>query len=161
MLMELPTDTETNDNVVACWRPRRPYAPGEAVRLSYRVRSVGGDALHPGARVVNTFVAATVASGTAKAEEAQGALSRRFLIDFAGGDLAYYRADPSRVEVIASASDARVTATSLVANPHTGGLRAAIDVLVSTPGQATDLRAFLRAGGRALSETWIYSWTAA
>jgi len=160
-LMELPTDTETNDNVVACWRPRRPYAPGEAVRLSYRVRSVGGDALHPGARVVNTFVAATVASGTAKAEEAQGALSRRFLIDFAGGDLAYYRADPSRVEVIASASDARVTATSLVANPHTGGLRAAIDVLVSTPGQATDLRAFLRAGGRALSETWIYSWTAA
>jgi glucans biosynthesis protein len=160
-LMELPTDTETNDNVVACWRPRQPYPAGEAVRLSYRVRSVGGDALHPGARVVNTFGAAALASGTAKADEAKGALSRRFLVDFAGGDLAYYRADPARVEIVASASDARITATSLVANPHTGGLRAAIDVTVSAPGQTTDLRAFLRAGGRTLSETWVYPWTAA
>jgi len=160
MLMELPTDTETNDNIVACWRPRRPYAAGEAVRLSYRVRSVGGAPLHPGGRVVNTFAAATVASGTAKSEEAKGALSRRFLVDFAGGDLAYYRADPGRVEVIASASNGKVTATSLVANAHTGGLRAAIDVMVSAPGQATDLRAFLRAEGRALSETWTYPWIA-
>nr|USU33047.1 glucan biosynthesis protein G [Methylobacterium sp. OTU13CASTA1] len=161
MLMELPTDTETNDNIVACWRPRQPYAAGEAVRLSYRVRSVGGDPLHPGACVVNTFGAAAIASGTAKADEVKGALSRRFLVDFVGGDLAYYGADPSRVEVIASASNAKVTATSLVANPHTGGLRAAIDVTVSTPGQETDLRAFLRAGGRTLSETWVYPWIAA
>ncbi|MCJ2083627.1 glucan biosynthesis protein G [Methylobacterium sp. J-090] len=161
MLMELPTDTETNDNIVACWRPRQPYAAGEAVSLSYRVRSVGGDPLHPGARVVNTFGAAALASGTAKADEAKGALSRRFLVDFAGGDLAYYRADPTKVEIVANASDARVTATSLVTNPQTGGLRAAIDVAVNAPGQTTDLRAFLRAGGRTLSETWVYPWTAA
>ncbi len=161
MLMELPTDTETNDNIVACWRPRQPYPAGEPVRLSYKVRSVADEPLHPGARVVNTFAAATVASGTAKAEEAKGALSRRFLVDFAGGDLAYYQADPSRVEVVASAANATVTATSLVVNPQTGGMRAAIDVTVSAAGQTTDLRAFLRGGGRALSETWTYPWTAA
>ncbi|NEU12035.1 glucan biosynthesis protein G [Methylobacterium sp. BTF04] len=161
MLMELPTDTETNDNIVAWWHPKEPYPAGEPVTLSYRVRAIGAEALHPGARVVNTFAAATVASGTAKGDETKGALSRRFLVDFAGGDLAYYLADPSRVEVVAGASGARITATSIIPNPQTGGLRAAIDVTVEAIGQTTDLRAFLRANGRALSETWVYPWTAA
>ncbi|WP_264049214.1 glucan biosynthesis protein [Methylobacterium flocculans] len=161
MLMELPTDTETNDNVVACWRPAQPYPAGVPVSLSYRVRAVGGAALHPGGRVVNTFSVAPVASGTAKSEEAKGGLSRRFLVDFAGGDLAYYRAAPGRVEVVAGTAVGRITATSLTPNPHVDGFRAAIDVALEAPGQSTDLRVFLRAGGRALTETWLYPWTAA
>ncbi|WP_019904911.1 glucan biosynthesis protein G [Methylobacterium sp. 77] len=161
-LMELPTDTEVNDNVVAYWRPKQPYPAGEPVRLAYSVRAMGaGGHLHPGGRVANTFSAATVASGTAKADEAKGALSRRFLIDFNGGDLSYYLPDASKVEVVASTSQGRITATSLTPNPHTGGLRAAIDVTLDTAGHSTDLRVFLRSAGRALSETWVYPWTAA
>jgi glucans biosynthesis protein len=34
-----------------------------------------------------------------------------------------------------------------------------IDVEVA-PGQATDIRAFLHTGPRALTETWIMPWTA-
>lgn len=161
-LMELPTDTEVNDNIVAYWRPKQPYPAGEPVRLSYRVRALSsGTDLHSGGRVVNTFLAATSASGAAKGEEPKGALSRRFLVDFAGGELPYYLPDPSKVEVVAGASRGRITATSLTPNPHTGGLRAAIDVTLDTADQSTDLRAFLRAGGRTLSETWLYPWTAA
>lgn len=161
-LMELPTDTEVNDNIVAYWRPKQPCPAGEPIRLAYRVRALSsGTDLHPGGRVVNTFLTATRASGAAKGEEAKGALSRRFLVDFAGGDLSYYLPDPSKVEVVAGASQGRITATSLVPNPHTGGVRAAIDITVDAAGQSTDLRAFLRAGGRALTETWVYPWTAA
>ena len=47
----------------------------------------------------------------------------------------------------------------IVPNPHTKGFRAAIDVQLE-PGQSTDLRAFLRSGSRALTETWIMPWTA-
>ena len=160
MLMELPTDTETNDNVVACWRPANPYPAGTPVTLSYRVRAVGRAALHPGGRVVNTFSVAPVASGTAKAEEAKGGLTRRFLVDFAGGDLDYYLSDPSPVEVVASTSTGRITHSSVAPNPHIRGLRAALDVTMEASGQTTDLRVFLRASGRALSETWVYPWTA-
>jgi glucans biosynthesis protein len=160
MLMELPTDTETNDNIVACWRPASPYPAGTPVTLSYRVRAVGGAPLHPGGRVINTFSVAPLASGTAKAEEEKGGLTRRFLVDFAGGDLDYYRADPSRVEVVASTALGRITHSSVAPNPHIQGLRAAFDVTLEAPGQATDLRVFLRASGRALSETWVYPWTA-
>jgi periplasmic glucans biosynthesis protein len=42
-------------------------------------------------------------------------------------------------------------------NPNIEGFRAAIDVKLE-PGQSTDLRAFLRAGNRALTETWTYPW---
>ena len=128
--------------------------------LSYRVRAVGGAPLHPGGRVINTFSVAPLASGTAKAEEEKGGLTRRFLVDFAGGDLDYYRADPSRVEVVASTALGRITHSSVAPNPHIQGLRAAFDVTLEAPGQATDLRVFLRASGRALSETWVYPWTA-
>ena len=99
-LMELPTDTEVNDNIVAYWRPKQPYPAGEPVRMSYRVRARSSNTrLHPGGYVANTFLAATSASGAAKGEEAKGTLSRRFLIDFAGGELPYYLSDPSKVEV--------------------------------------------------------------
>lgn len=161
MLMELPTDTETNDNVVACWRPAQAYPAGQPVTLSYRVRALGAAPLHPGARVVNTFGVAPVASGTAKAEETRGGLTRRLLVDFAGGELGYYLADPARVEVVAGTSAGRITATSIAPNPHIQGFRAAVDVTLDAAGQSTDLRMFLRAGGRALSETWVYPWTAA
>ncbi|MCJ2035116.1 glucan biosynthesis protein [Methylobacterium sp. J-068] len=160
MLMELPTDTEVNDNIVACWRPAQAYPAGIPVRLAYRVRAIGDAPLHPGARVVNTFGVAPVASGTAKGAEAKAGLTRRFLVDFAGGDLAYYLPAPDTVEVVAGTSAGRITATSIAPNPHDKGFRAAIDVTLDATGQSADLRVFLRAGGRALSETWVYSWTA-
>ena len=47
----------------------------------------------------------------------------------------------------------------VVPNPHTRGFRAAFDVKLE-PGQSTDLRAFLRAGNRTLTETWTFPWTA-
>jgi glucans biosynthesis protein len=47
----------------------------------------------------------------------------------------------------------------IVPNVHTKGFRAVIDVQLE-PGQSTDLRAFLRTGTRALTETWTFPWRA-
>ncbi|MDR7038234.1 glucans biosynthesis protein [Methylobacterium sp. BE186] len=161
MLMELPTDNETADNVVAFWRPKAPARPGEPVRIAYRVRAMGRDDLHRNARVANTYVVGAAASGAARASEAGPALTRRFLVDFTGGDLAYWMPEPGGVEVVATASPGRIVATSLVPNPHIKGLRAAIDVRCEAAGDASELRVFLRSGGHALSETWTYTWVAA
>ena len=49
--------------------------------------------------------------------------------------------------------------TFVVPNEPIQGLRAAFDVRVPS-GQTTDLRAFLRVGERALTETWTFPWTA-
>jgi glucans biosynthesis protein len=61
------------------------------------------------------------------------------------------------VQLVPSTSTGQITHTFLMPNPHIDGFRAAIDVKLE-PGQSTDLRAFLRAGNRALTETWTYPW---
>ncbi len=63
------------------------------------------------------------------------------------------------IEISATTSQGKITRTILESNPHIEGIRAMIDVQVD-PGQTTDIRAFLHAGSRALTETWIMPWAA-
>lgn len=152
-LVELPTAAEVHDNVVAYWVPRQPYETAQEVTFGYRIRALGaGDGLHPGGKVINTFEAPARASGSADPSDR---LLRRFLVDFAGGNLSFYLPDPSLIQVAPSASQAQVLSTSVVPNEHIGGFRAAIDVKLE-PGQSADLRAYLKSGDKALTETWSY-----
>lgn len=154
-LVEIPTEDETKDNIVASWVPRRPFEPGQAATVTYRLRAIGeGARLHAGGKVVNTFQAPPRASGSA---EAGDPTARRFLVDFAGGDLDYYLSDPGQVQVVPSTSAGRITHTSVAPNEPIQGFRATFDVKLE-PGQSTDLRAYLRAGSRALTETWTLPW---
>jgi glucans biosynthesis protein len=156
-LIELPTDNETADNIVAYWQPRAPYEPGQEVALGYRLRAVAAaDDMHPGGKALNTFQAPARASGS---PDPGDPLVRRFLVDFAGGNLAYYLGDPGLVQVVPSASAGQITHTFVVPNEHIRGFRAAFDVRLES-GQSTDLRAYLRAGNKALTETWTFPWTA-
>ncbi|HEX2556007.1 MAG TPA: glucan biosynthesis protein G [Microvirga sp.] len=156
-LVEIPTPDETNDNIVAYWEPARALEPGQETVLSYRMRAMGtiGE-MHPGGKVVNTFQVPPRASGS----NAPGdPTRRRFIVDFAGGDLAFFLSDPAQVQLVPSTSAGQITHTFLVPNEYVKGFRAAIDVKLE-PGQVTDLRAFLKAGPRTLTETWTFPWVA-
>lgn len=156
-LLELPTGNETHDNIVACWQPRQPYEAGQEITFGYRVRAMSTtEEMHPGGHVVNTFQSPAKSSGS---QEPGDRTARRFLVDFAGGDLAYYLSDPGQVRVMPSTTVGQITATFVVPNEHIRGFRAAFDVKLE-PGQSTDLRAYLRAGTKALTETWTFPWTA-
>jgi glucans biosynthesis protein len=156
-LVEIPTGDETNDNIVASWVPRQPVEAGQTVVLRYRMKAVkDADGLHPGGRAQNTYQTTPRALGSA---EPVVPGSRRFIIDFVGGDLAYFLRDPDQVQIVPSIGNGRILRTFLVPNHKTGGFRAGIDVQVQ-PGQSADLRAFLRAGSRALTETWTFPWAA-
>ncbi|CAO4137111.1 glucan biosynthesis protein G [Methylorubrum extorquens] len=161
VLMELPTDNETADNVVAFWRPKQPYPAGRPARLAYTIRALAAEDLHPNGKVMNTFIAEPAASGAARrAADAASLRNRRFLIDFGDGELEKRLGDPVPPEVVASASNGRITATSIVPNPHVGGFRVALDVQLDGPG-ATELRAYLKKDDQALTETWSYPWSVA
>jgi glucans biosynthesis protein len=156
-LIELPTTDETNDNIVASWTPAAAPEAGKAFVYAYRL-SAGLDMprLEPNGRAVNTFQAPARSLGSSEPENPD---SRRFLVDFAGGDLAYYVADPGKIEAVVSTTRGTVTRTNVQANPSINGLRAMIDIVLN-PGETADLRLFLRAGGRTLTETWTCPWTA-
>ncbi len=154
-LVELPTSDETNDNIVAYWVPSRPVEQGQTLTFAYRVVSTANEArLHPGAYALNTYRTKPVALGSSEAVPANAA---RFIVDFVGGDLEYYLTQPDLVQVVPTAANARITRTFLVPNSQTRGFRAGIDV-IGEAGQTVDLRAFLRTGTKALTETWTFPW---
>jgi len=156
-LIELPTQDETNDNIVVSWVGAAPPEPGKAYSYAYRLTAaLDLPRLAPNGRVVNTFQTSARALGSAEAANAE---TRRFLVDFSGGDLSYFVSDPSAVEVVASVANGQVLRVSVFANPHIDGLRALFDVKVKS-GQTGDLRLFLRNGQRTLTETWTMPWTA-
>ncbi|WP_336810280.1 glucan biosynthesis protein [Bosea sp. MMO-172] len=156
-LIEMPTTDETNDNIVALWAPKTPLEPGKEFSFGYKLISMldSGD-LHPGGRVVNTYQAKPKALGSGE-PVTEG--SRRFIIDFAGGDLDYYLKQPEKVEIVPSIAYGRIDRAFIVPNRKTEGFRAFIDVVVE-PGQLAEMRAFLRSGGKTLTETWSYPWRA-
>ena len=54
-LVEIPTKTDTNDNIVAYWVPEQPPQPASRSRFAYIVYWYGDDATRPpGGRVVAT-----------------------------------------------------------------------------------------------------------
>jgi periplasmic glucans biosynthesis protein len=155
-LIELATADETNDNIVASWTPAEPPAPLTPYPYAYKITACLDQArLSPNGRVVNTFTAPAKALGSS---EAAAVNSKRFLVDFAGGDLGYYVADPSEVEVVATTTNGQILRKAIVANAHIDGLRAMFDVSVKS-GETADLRLYLRAGTRTLTETWTFPWT--
>jgi glucans biosynthesis protein len=154
-LVEIPTADETQDNIVAYWKPDRPLEQGQEAKFTYRMRAIASESrMHPGGMVINTFQTMPRASGSSAPADPT---HRRFIIDFAGGSLPYYLADPPQVELVPWTSAGEITHTFLVPNTYTEGFRAAIDVRLPAD-QSTDLRAFLRAGTRALTETWTFPW---
>ncbi len=141
----------------ASWTPAATPEPDKPFGYAYRITAgLEMPRLAPNGRVVHTFEAPARALGSSEPND-PGA--RRFLVDFAGGDLGYYVNDPSQVEAVATTSTGRVLRASVAANPHIDGLRALFDIAVK-PGDTADLRLFLRANARTLTETWTYPWSA-
>ena len=156
-LIEMPTQDETADNIVVTWVPKAPLEPGKQVSFSYRITALMEQGrLSPSGRAVNTYQTPAKVLGS---QDSAPPNTRRFIVDFAGGDLSYFLTEPQSVEVVPSVTVGTVLRSFVVPNPHTQGFRVGIDVQLE-PGQSTDLRAFLRSGPRTLTETWTMPWKA-
>ncbi|KRD99948.1 glucan biosynthesis protein G [Bosea sp. Root381] len=154
-LIEIPTTDETNDNIVALWAPKTPLEPGREFSFGYKLTAMlDSNDLHPGGRIINTYQARPKALGSG---EPVPPGARRFIVDFAGGDLDYHLKQPEKVEIVPSIAYGRIDRAFIVPNPKTEGFRAFIDIVVE-PGQVAEMRAFLKSGEKTLTETWSYPW---
>lgn len=153
-LIEIPTVNEAFDNIVACWIPKMPLPSGQAAEFRYRISAISTTwHLHPYAQVQQTFNGSDIEDGVV-----DGNGTKRFIVDFAGGNLAYYQSDPDRLELIATATGGTVTSKILTFNTPLKGVRAIVDASLPD-GQSAELRMFLRARNRTLSETWTATWS--
>src|SRR3954466_10599127 len=144
-LVEIPTTTEINDNIVAFWRPRAPTrAKGEYV-YTYRI--------HWGVRLPKPLPLAQVVATRIGAGPGE---TRLIVIDFAGENLK--AVPPADIKGMVTFDKAKVRNVITQPNPETGGVRLHFELL--TGGEkAIELRAQLFRGDEPLSESWMNRWT--
>jgi glucans biosynthesis protein len=154
-LVELPTTDETFDNIVVFWNPMDRPNSGQELLFGYR--------LHWGSKMpVNPPFAQVLATRTGIGGivgQKRKYFSWRFVVDFAGDNLAMIGRNV-KVEPVITASRGRIELTSARPLDSVGGYRAMFDL---RPGDSSlapvDLRLYLRADGKPLTETWLYQWT--
>jgi len=145
-LVEIPTTNEVNDNIVAYWRPRNPTRAKSEYVYTYRI--------HWGAQVPKSLPLAQVIATRIGAGQAE---ARLIVLEFAGDNL---KTLPS-ADIKGSVWSDKGKVHHIVSqpNPQTGGTRLSFQL---APGgeKAIELRAQLQRGEDALSEVWLYRWTA-
>lgn len=151
-LVEIPTDDEIHDNIVAFWVPRDPVRAGDEFDFAYRLHWLA-DEPYPAqtARVVSTRIGMGGIPGQPRPPGV-----RKFAIDFEGPTLAGLDRE-SGVEVVVDASRGAISGEVAYPVVGTNRWRVLFD-LEATGRDPVDLRLFIRKGDTALSETWIYQY---
>ena len=152
-LVEIPTDDETSDNIVAYWTPNEQLKAGDTKRWRYRLSWLD-DIPFPDAvaRATGTW---TGMGGRPGHKRPDGV--RKFVIDYQGSVFEGLGRDDG-VELVVTASRGEVSNSyNHPVVDQRQRWRAFFDIK-ATGLEPVDLRAFLRKGERALSETWIYQY---
>ncbi|WP_417566857.1 glucan biosynthesis protein G [Marinobacter sp.] len=154
VLVEIPTDSETNDNIVAFWKPGEAASAGSHHQFAYTLSFGGSDvAGQDTGQVVETFVGDGNRTGGGDAENAY-----RIIVDFAGGSLDELKPDAA---VIGSVSAGNGADGSEIIEHYVEFVEAdnnwRLSMLVR-PGKGKDtvLRGQLLLDDKPLTEVWTY-----
>lgn len=153
-LVEIPTNDETFDNIVAYWNPEQPVARGEELLFAYRLY---WGAVTPARPPLATVQATRTGLGGVIGRKREY-FSWRFAVDFAGGALAELAAN-SGVEPVITATRGSIEIPSARPLEPIRGYRALFDIRPDESLEPIDLRLYLKQGKNTLTETWVYQWT--
>ncbi len=150
-LLEIPTDDEIHDNIATYWCPEETFTAGSHRRYSYRLSWLDDIPFPPAlGQATATW---TGLGGRPGHKRPEGV--RKFVIDFQGKVFDGVRRDDG-VEIVVTPS--RGTISNAYTHPvvdQRERWRALFDLTATGP-EPVDIRAYLRKGDRALTETWVY-----
>lgn len=152
-LVEIPSDLEANDNIVAYWIPEAPAKAGDAREFAYRLH--WGDLPHDdGEPLAYVFETRSGHGGFAGVEAQQG--TRKFVVDYKGGMLGTLEPD-AEIQPVVSIANGEITGTVLEKIAGTDIWRLVIDISAAD-GAVVELAAHLAGYDRRLTENWLYQW---
>jgi glucans biosynthesis protein len=155
-LVEIPTQQEVNDNIVAFWVPDAKASPGEMREFSYRMHW-GALPVDPLAEISYVLETRAGVGGVSGVENHDG--TRKFVIDFAGGMLAALPSDAEiKPKVGISGGSIVIQTLSKIEGPNIW--RLVLDVLPEA-NETVEINAHIAGYGRKLTESWLYQWVTA
>ena len=154
-LVEIPSDKEIHDNIVAFWWPDQPIQKGKMYTFKYRMYWMSG---HPDSdkkgRVIATRTGVGGVSGVPEAAKI------KYVVDFKGGLLDKVK-DVSELKPDVSVDNGTIENVVVQENSLDGGYRLFFDF--EPDGQTGELRALLRSAREkdkeiVLTEVWSYQY---
>ena len=150
-LVEIPSDADWYDNIVAFWIPDEPAKAGKAWLFEYRLYVfLDKPGLPPGGRTVATRLGRGGVGGEIEANK------RKFVIDFTGEPLQNLDAN-APIDAVVTTSAGTIDNQTVHRNAFIEGWRVSFEL--KPEGEAPiELRCFLRVGEDTLTETWSFQW---
>jgi glucans biosynthesis protein len=146
-LVEIPSESEVNDNIIAYWKPKLGLAAGSETAFAYRQFWCWSPPERPS-------LAIAVLSRSGRGSSAK---RRRFVVEFSGEILALPQNSAAlKANLSASPGSIAWVRTFISADKATCRVLFELD-----PGgeSYSELRLVLESDGKPISETWIYRWT--
>lgn len=151
-LVEFPTDHEDFDNIGCFWVPKEPVKAGQSLEFRYRMYWNADEPEPPNNLARPT--ATRIGRGGFPYSRANPPDTKRMVVEFSGGPLDAFPKD-RKPEPVISASRGVVTSVFLETTTWNKAWRLQFDVKADG-ADPIDLRAFLRDGETALTETWLF-----
>ncbi|HWH84997.1 MAG TPA: glucan biosynthesis protein G [Burkholderiaceae bacterium] len=148
-LVQIPTPDETNDNIVAFWVPDKTPDTRRPLEIAYRLHWQMNGQTPPDVGWV-----AQTRRGRGYVKQADGDLN--FVIDFDGAPLRALKPEARPEPFIDLGGNAQLKERNLFLNRVTGAWRMTVRVKRDDAAKPIEMRAQIRDGGRALTETWSY-----
>ncbi|WP_225028752.1 glucan biosynthesis protein [Xinfangfangia pollutisoli] len=150
-LVEIPTDDEIYDNIVAYWLPGTLPKAGDRMDFAYRQSWGSG---RPDAGPLAQTVATRLGRGGVPGQpRPQDAI--KLQIDFSGAALEGLSADGSVLPVISVGDGVEVIQAAARPVIGTDDWRLSFDLKLTKPVDTVDVRAYLDRDGAPLTETWL------
>ena len=150
-LVEIPTDDEIYDNIVAFWVPETPPKGGDELTYHYRLHWLASEPFFP-ADLAHVFQTGIGKGGQVGKPRPKGIY--KFMVDFAGGLLDTLPPD-AEIEPEIGASAGEISRIQMENTPFTKRRRVFFD-LTAPPGDTVELRLLYRYEGKPISETWLF-----
>ncbi|PIJ44883.1 glucan biosynthesis protein G [Tatumella sp. OPLPL6] len=156
-LVEIPTNDETNDNIVAFWSPEKLPEAGKEMKFDYRLHFTRDEsALHDNnvAWVQDTLRSTGDVKQSNLVRQPDGSIA--FLVDFVGKNLSKMSSDAKIAPEVSIGKNGEIVEQNVRYNPVTKGWRLTLRLRVKDPKQVTEMRAALTSNEKPLTETWSY-----
>jgi glucans biosynthesis protein len=153
-LVEIPTDDEIHDNIVAYWWPDGDIKAGGSLSFDYRLYWQDNEPDYP--KNIAKVVATRLGVGGVPGQVPVPRDKRKFVVDFTGGPLMQMQ-QRFDVKPMITASRGKIDDSYVIKVVGTDRWRAFFD-LQAEGNAPVDLRMYLKLGDKTLSETWIYQY---